>query len=366
MAGQFLAEAAAAGFEVQPSVIGNWKRFQGNQSRAYRYAGNAYNQLDECYRLYSLAVAGAPSNAAMNRLKESGGLDSRAEWMLAAAYAVTGKTKQAQELMAKALSGHYDGEDFTFGSSLRDKAVVLQAYALTGNVAQALPTALEVAGSINNGHCSTQEAAFAAMAMDRLYAKVGTQTLKATIGGKEVTSAQSVHTEPVTGPVEVKNTSDGDLYVTLTKVSRAPAGTKVSAAESGLKLSVTWQDAAGKALKPASIPQGTEFTAVVKVSNPTPSDYRYLALTERIPSGWEILNQRMRGGSTEGSADYSDIRDDRCNWFFDLPHGATKTFTLRLRAAYEGEYILPAVTCTAMYNPQVAANTASGTASVTR
>ena len=366
MAGQLLAEAAAAGFEVQPSVLGNWKRFQGNQSRAYRYGGPAYNQLDECYRLYTLAVAGAPSNAAMNRLKESGGLDSRAEWMLAAAYAVTGKTKQAQELMGKALSGNYDWDDFTFGSNLRDKAVILQAYALTDNVAQALPTALEVAGSINQGRCSTQEAAFAAMAMDRLYAKVGTQTIRATVGGKEVISAKSVHTEPVTGPVEVKNTADGDLYVTLTKVSRAPAGTKVSAAESGLKITVSWQDASGKALNPASIPQGTEFTAVVKVSNPTPSDYRYLALTERIPSGWEILNQRMRGDSAEGYADYSDIRDDRCNWFFDLPHQMSKTFTLRLRAAYEGSFVLPSVTCSAMYNPQVAAHTASGTASVTR
>ena len=366
MAGQLLTEAAAAGFEVQPSVLGNWKRFQGNQSRAYRYGGPAYNQLDECYRLYTLAVAGAPSNAAMNRLKESGGLDSRAEWMLAAAYAVTGKTKQAQELMGKALSGNYDWDDFTFGSNLRDKAVILQAYALTDNVAQALPTALEVAGSINQGRCSTQEAAFAAMAMDRLYAKVGTQTIRATVGGKEVISAKSVHTEPVTGPVEVKNTADGDLYVTLTKVSRAPAGTKVSAAESGLKITVSWQDAAGKALNPASIPQGTEFTAVVKVSNPTPSDYRYLALTERIPSGWEILNQRMRGDSAEGYADYSDIRDDRCNWFFDLPHQMSKTFTLRLRAAYEGSFVLPSVTCSAMYNPQVAAHTASGTASVTR
>ena len=366
MAGQFLAEAAAAGFEVQPSVLGNWKRFQGNQSLAYRYAGNAYGQLDECYRLYSLAVAGAPSNAAMNRLKESGGLDSRAAWMLAAAYAVSGKTTQAKELMTQAVSADYDAGDFTFGSSLRNTAVILQAQALTGEIVQALPTALTLAEQVNKGRCSTQEAAFAAMAMDRLYAKVGTQTLKATIGGKEVTSAQSVHTEPVTGPVEVKNTSDGDLYVTLTKVSRAPAGTKVSAAENGLKLSISWQDAAGKTLQPASLPQGTEFTAVVKVSNPTPSDYRYLALTERIPSGWEILNQRMRGGSAGEEADHIDIRDDRCNWFFDLPHGASRTFTLRLRAAYEGTYILPAVTCTAMYNPQVAANTASGTASVTR
>ena len=152
----------------------------------------------------------------------------------------------------------------------------------------------------------------------------------------------------------------------MTTVSRTPAGVTVPAEANGLKVSVSWKDAAGKDLRVTSIPQGTEFTAVVKVSNPTPSDYRYLALTERIPSGWEILNQRMRGGSDESDADYSDIRDDRCNWFFDLPHGASKTFTLRLRAAYEGSYTLPAVTCSALYDPQVAANTASMTTAVTR
>ena len=366
MAGQFLSEASAAGFEVQPSVLGNWKRFQGNQSQAYRYAGNAYNQLDECYRLYSLAVAGAPSNAAMNRLKEGGQLDSRAEWMLAAAYAVTGKTKQAKELMARACSGDYDAADITFGSGLRDKALVLQVLALTDDLAQALPTALEVAERINKGRYSTQEAAFAAMAMDRLFSKVRSQAIKATVSGKEVLSAQSVHVMPVSGKVDVKNTSDDVLYVTLTTVSRAPVGTTVPAEENGLKLSVSWQDASGKAIRATSIPQGTEFTAFVKVTNPTPSDYRSLALSERIPSGWEILNERMRGGSGEEESDYRDIRDDRCNWFFDLPHGASKTFSLRLRAAYEGSYTLPAITCTAMYNPQVAANTESATTSVTR
>ena len=39
---------------------------------------------------------------------------------------------------------------------------------------------------------------------------------------------------------------------------------------------------------------------------------------------------------------------------------------LKLRAAYEGTYTLPAVTCSAMYDPHVAANTASGSAAVTR
>jgi hypothetical protein len=367
MAGQFLNEAKAAGFDVQSGVLGNWKRFQTNLSQAFRLAGNAaFSQLDESYRLYTLAVAGAPLTAAMNRLKESGQLDSRAEWMLAAAYAVVGKTNQAKELMAKEGVGTYGIADFTYGSSLRDKAVVLQAFCLTDNLAQALPAALDVAGEINQGWYSTQEAAFASMAMDRLYAKVGTQAVKAVVAGKDVVSAKSVYSQPVNGKIDVKNTADGILYATLTTVSSAPAGTPVAASSNGLKVEVSYQDESGAAVKPATLPQGKEFTAVVKVTNPTQADYRSLALSERIPSGWEILNDRLRSGADEGISDRRDIRDDRCDWFFDLPHGASKTFKLKLRAAYEGSFILPAVTCSAMYDPHVAANTASGKASVTR
>jgi hypothetical protein len=369
MAGQFLAEAAAAGFEVQSGVIGNWKRFQGNMCRAYRYAGNAFfSQIDECYRLYSLAVAGSPDNAAMNRLKESGGLDGRAAWMLAAAYAASGKVKQAKEIVARenTATGEYTAADFTYGSRLRDKSVILQVYALTDDLAQALPLSLEVAEEVNKGRYSTQEAAFAALAMDRLYAKVGTKTIKATVDGKEIVSAKSVYAQPVSGEVNVKNTADDILYATLTTVSRVPVGVTVPAEANGLQISVSYKDDAGKDLRATSIPQGTEFTAVVRVANPTQNDYRSLALSECIPSGWEILNDRMRGGGDETEADHRDIRDDRCNWFFDLPHGKYKTFSLKLRAAYEGSYTLPAITCSAMYDPHVAANTASSTTAVIR
>ena len=221
------------------------------------------------------------------------------------------------------------------------------------------------AEEINKGWYSTQEAAFAAMAMDRLFAKVGTQTVKATVGGKEVTSAKSVYAQPVSGKVDVQNTADGLLYATMTKVGKAPAGTPVAAASNALKIEVTYKDAEGNAVNPASIPQGKEFTASVKVTNPTQNAYTSLALSERIPSGWEILNDRLRTGVDNGG-EHRDIRDDRCDWFFDLGRGASKTFNLKLRAAYEGVYTLPAVTCSAMYNPHVAANTASGQAAVTR
>ena len=369
MAGQFLCEASAAGFEVHKDVIDNWKRFQTNLSQAYRRAGNAaFSELDECYRLYTLAVAGDAASGSMNRLKEAGDLSDRAAWMLASAYAVSGKSKSAEELIAniEKVTGEYEAGDFTYGSSLRDKSVILQALALTGQLSEAIPTAQEVAEEINKGWYSTQEAAFAAMAMDRLFSKVGAQSIRATVGGEAVTSAQSVYSKPVSGRVEVKNTSDDLIYATLTTASRAPALTPVAAAANGLEIAVTYQNADGTTLDPSSIQQGTEFTAIVKVSNPSSRDYKSLALSERVPSGWEIRNDRLRGGTGDGEADYRDIRDDRCNWFFDLPHGKSRSFTLKLRAAYEGVYTLPAVICSAMYDPHVAANTASGSATVTR
>ena len=76
------------------------------------------------------------------------------------------------------------------------------------------------------------------------------------------------------------------------------------------------------------------------------------------------MNERLRSGAD--SADHLDIRDDRVNWFFDLPKGTKKTFTVKLRAAFEGSYILPSTTCEGMYDPAVAANTASAQTAVVR
>ena len=56
----------------------------------------------------------------------------------------------------------------------------------------------------------------------------------------------------------------------------------------------------------------------------------------------------------------------RSQWIFSLGAAAEKTFSIKLRAAYEGSYVLPEVSCQAMYEPSVAANTASGTTQVVR
>jgi len=85
-------------------------------------------------------------------------------------------------------------------------------------------------------------------------------------------------------------------------------------------------------------------------------DYENMALTAILPSGWEIINQRMKQNSTfdQGDvADYSDIRDDRVLLYFDLKKGAKKTFNFMYNATYEGKYWAAPVFCEAMYDASI-------------
>ena len=65
-----------------------------------------------------------------------------------------------------------------------------------------------------------------------------------------------------------------------------------------------------------------------------------------------------------GKEDYCDIRDDRINWYFDLPvHRYSRNtqhfdFCVKINATYSGEFTLPAATLEAMYNPEYYARVA--------
>ena len=370
MAGIFLTEAEAKGFKVSKGVLASWVRFQKNISNAYRSAGTTvFSEMDECYRLYSLALAGQPLLGSMNRMKENKNLGYRAAWVLASAYAIGGKVQTATAIidgLGKNFE-EYSPYNLTYGSATRDKSMAIEALALTHRVAEAIPLAQEVAERFNAGKFSTQETAFAAIALDRLSGKVAGGTLKAEVSGKAVSSSKGFLSTKVEGKVNVKNTSDGPVYVTLTNRWRPDASEVLPALSSGLEISVTYKDIDGNAISPASLLQGTEFIASVKVKNLNrASGYKLLALEQIIPSGWEIINERLRGTDAGDSYDNIDIRDDRVQWFFSLSASAWKTFNVRLRAAYEGSYVLPGVSCQAMYEPSIAANTASGKAEVRR
>ena len=367
MAGEFLNEASKAGFEVNKGVLKSWEGFQKKMSQAYRIAGNnAFSHLDECYRLYTMAATGNANVSAMNRLREAEGIGDRAKWMLASAYALSGKAKIAEALVDEVSTEfpEYLPYNLTYGTSFRDKMVALEALALTGRLTAALPLAQEAVGQMD--WLSTQETAFAAIAYHRLHDKLGTSAIQASVNGSNVASTGSVATVPASGAITVKNNADGPLYGSLVSISRPAAGAVVPARSNGLRLEVSYKDEKGRSVNPASLAQGTRFSASVKVLNATQGDLENLALGLCIPSGWEIQNDRLLGGEDESGYDHKDIRDDRVNWFFALPAGKAKTFTVQLRAAYEGTYTLPAIVCEAMYQRGINASTASGSAVVNR
>ncbi len=378
MAGQFMVAAQQAGFSVSKGVMASWSRYQKKAVQDYRNSENRFLwDLEQAYRLYTLALNSEPESGAMNRLKESETLSNQAGWMLASAYAVAGKKNVAKEMIAglKSDFSEYPEADRTYGSPVRDKAVAIEAMVLADEIPGAMDVAQEVAGAISDGWYMTQEVAFATNAMHRLAGKIGTGELSAQgeQGGKsiQVKSSKSVARADVdtkTGGIDVKNNTDGSLYATFITSTMPKYGERIEARSSGLSLNVSYTSDNGKTLSPYEIPQGSDFTVTITVGNISGmKDYTDLALTEMIPSGWEIFNDRLFGGeSGRGNFSYRDIRDDRVIWFFDLPKGTSKSFRIKMHAAYEGEFVLPSVKCEAMYDSHVNANTASGIAKVTK
>ena len=396
--GMFLTLAQEKGYAVHPNVLNKWKRFQRAAAQNWRMPQEASNwqiwqsELQQAFRLYTLALAGAPEYGAMNRMKEQPGLSIQAKWRLAAAYALTGKMKPAGELVynAETTVMPYSSMNLIYGSSDRDEAMILETLILMKRDRDALQQAKKVSQNLaQENWFSTQSTAFALMAMGRLAEQLsGTLDFTWSWNGKQqpaVKSAKAVFekeiaTSPKSGTVSVKNQGKGALSVDLITRTQLLNDTLPAIADN-IRLDVKYTDMAGSPISVEDIRQGTDFMSAVTLSNISgTSDYSNLALTHIIPSGWEIYNERMivpeasssnsnEANTPESSADkytYKDIRDDRVLTYFDLRRGESKTFTVRLQATYAGNFILPAIQCEAMYDAAVQARTKAGRTTVSR
>ena len=396
--GMFLTLAQEKGYAVHPNVLNKWKRFQRAAAQNWRMPQEASNwqiwqsELQQAFRLYTLALAGAPEYGAMNRMKEQPGLSIQAKWRLAAAYALTGKMKPAGELVYNAETTviPYSSMNLIYGSSDRDEAMILETLILMKRDRDALQQAKKVSQNLaQENWFSTQSTAFALMAMGRLAEQLsGTLDFTWSWNGKQqpaVKSAKAVFekeiaTSPKSGTVSVKNQGKGALSVDLITRTQLLNDTLPAIADN-IRLDVKYTDMAGSPISVEDIRQGTDFMSAVTLSNISgTSDYSNLALTHIIPSGWEIYNERMivpevSSSSTNeanvpessaGKYTYKDIRDDRVLTYFDLRRGESKTFTVRLQATYAGNFILPAIQCEAMYDAVVQARTKAGRTTVSR
>lgn len=365
-AGHFLTEAERKGYHVPADILRQWKQYQRRAAQAWQRTSNQFNaDLMQAYRLYTLALSGSPEMGAMNRLRESGKLSVSAIWTLAAAYVKAGQPEAAAKIIENipAQVDAYRESGYSFGSDLRDKAIILGTLVLLDEKTRAFELLKDLSARLsNNGYwMSTQEIAFALNAISAFVAteKRGELAFTHIVGGRRVSATSTLPVAQVPIPFEgsrevgLVNNSTGTLFARVI-MQGLPARGNESDAASNLNLSVRYTDMNGNNIDPSRLEQGTGFVAEVKVTHPgVLSSYENLALSQVFPPGWEISNLRLEDAGQFLASDpytYQDIRDDRVYTYFDLGKGASKTFRVMLTATYAGEFYLPAVTCEAMYD----------------
>jgi uncharacterized protein YfaS (alpha-2-macroglobulin family) len=161
-AGHFAVEAQKAGYLPPPGLLDQWTSFQRRRARAWvpgegqppadalaGYRGQV--ELTQAYRLFTLALAGAPELPAMNQLRERASLPVAAKWRLAAAYQLAGQPEAARALASgtSVAVKPYRELAGTYGSDLRDRAMVLEAVVLLGMAEHVGPLATGVSEALS-------------------------------------------------------------------------------------------------------------------------------------------------------------------------------------------------------------------------
>ncbi|MBC6995271.1 MG2 domain-containing protein [Neolewinella lacunae] len=367
----FLIEAERAGYSVPFDLKNQLIKFQRKAAGDWQdsdknfYASSAQLQRDQAYRLYSLALAGKAEVGAMNRLKgKSAQLPSAARYQLAAAYALLGQKNASTELMqgAEPTVASYRELGYTFGSDIRDMAMILEAQLASNDQASAARQVFRLAERIGQRNwLSTQEAAFAFLSIGKMNAAQSSQLTadftsptgaRTAVGANTGVFQIELPTDAPTASFTLKNTGTGTLYASVI-TSGVPLPGEETAVNENLVLTVSYTDENGNKVDVSRLRSGTEFIANYTVRNPGSlgMDYRQLALRSLLPSGWEVSNERLDATATGNAAsyDYRDIRDDRVYTFFHLGRGQSKNFALRMTATYPGRYYLPSQVSEAMY-----------------
>jgi len=387
-AGHFMLEAEALGYKLPLGFVSNWAKYQSRMANSWDRQSHSMgyrrsHEINQAYRLYTLALAKKPALGAMNRMREMKELSPAASWSLAGAYLLVGKKEVARQLTAGLSTSvaSYRELSYTYGSSLRDQAMILEVLILMDDKVEAKKLVDDLAKQMASGNWySTQTTAYVLLAIGKFVGNTeGSDEMKFsyTLNGREETvnvNAPMQRLElpfkgEIGGEVEVRNTDARTLFVNL-QLDGIPLDQEVSDSENDLNMEVRYYGMDGNPLDPVELEQGSDFMAEVTLKHPgLRVNYKELALSQMFPSGWEIRNLRLdniESSHVKNQPDYQDIRDDRVYSYFGLNRGESKTFVVMLNAAYLGEYFLPAVYCEAMYDNGIHATRAGKWVKVVR
>ncbi|NIM15392.1 MAG: hypothetical protein GTO45_25725 [Candidatus Aminicenantes bacterium] len=374
----FLVEAQKLGYHVPEGLLKGLIRFQ--KSRALM---DTDNLLERTYRLYILALAGEPQVGPMNLLKENhlSRMPNAAKWMLAAAYYLSGRKETAKRILidAETTVKSYSNYGRTYGSRLRDQAIILEVAVLTEDWNRADVLYEYILNQISSkSWYSTQTLGYSLLAVGK-YIRVNAlderQEKPLMSGYIKLPGKQQIPFETdkikLTFPVEQGFGQNGKVYISKNSAIKrvivvvewdgVPLYPDIKDKSKNLGLTVEWLNEMGERIDTTDIKQGTAFWGHFNVYMNIYRSGRLdeLALVQVLPAGWEIENIRLLKQDMPrwmkrwklNNEEYLDIRDDRIMWFFDFPNSnTTYDFVVKLNAVTVGEFTLPPTLFEAMYD----------------
>ncbi|WP_024466392.1 alpha-2-macroglobulin family protein [Treponema pedis] len=379
-AGHFMLEAKKAGYTVNETVYQAWLTRQTELAK--NWSSNFIDSMEnQAYRLFTLALAGSPDIGAMNRLKNmEDSLNEVSKSMLAASYALSGHIKTARLLLEKVYEPttvyRYSGRNYS--SNIRDTALILSAYTITGDNSRTSNLIQKLAKvSSSDEWLSTQETAWLLLSLAPHYKfdkskevsceiVCGTTTFKETIHGASKIFEMPVESE-TTKNLKIKNTGGSPLYAAINVSGKLLPGEETDFS-SNLNIKADFFTEDEEKIEPENLQLGARFKLKITVKNISNADVDNVALSLPVPTGWEMTNLRLGtseesknedeeeeedyndGSSVKKLYDYQDFRDTHIYTHFNLTESETKTFEFMGTVTYGGSYYIPAIYAEAMYD----------------
>jgi uncharacterized protein YfaS (alpha-2-macroglobulin family) len=367
-AGHFMLEAKEAGYHVPQELIDNWVRYQKTAINKYKYRKyETYKLRSHIYSMYLLAKAGKADVGALNFAREKyfKYCDDSMRWMMAAAYKLAGAENEAKRIVSKTgvLTKDYIEHSGTYGSALRDKAMILEAMLNFDESEDMLKVYKNIAEEVSGKNWfSTQTAGYSLLALGKYIRK------------SNVDKDQKLSGRIIEGNGKVHKFNSSDMVMNFNLENSIGKEVKIEFDKSDIKNVFITSEWSGVPLRSSTqkesnglivnrriignarndFKQGSTLEIEIDVENLEKTKLENIALVQLLPSGWEIVNERLKddnnGNYGVSSYDYIDIRDDRLMWFFDLNTRSKKVFKFKVNVVTVGEFYLPATNCEAMYD----------------
>lgn len=370
-----LLEASKAGYTVPKEVLESALNYVQDMAFYYNYRNY------KAYSYYVLALAGKKNvnrirKAIKNIRKYSKETRSEELFLLSAALILSGEKSEGMKLITPLFNDIPEFKRYpnkNFYSTLRYlglKLFIMEEIDPAGDWGQS--TAEAIARMLDRFtryyYYTTQELAWSVCGLGKRLHNMGDQRVKkATLIAadkkyplKKCNAGLVLSGTGFSGMSPLELNTDGAGYAYLSTTGY-PLDFSRKVDYNGLKVKVIAKDIKGNPVQlTTGVKIGDLIVFHVSIENLASSKLNDVALTVRIPSGFDIENPRLKGGhviswvneNTLWNYEHMDIRDERIQLFGDLPYHQTKHIYFAVRASFSGGFTMPGASAEVMYDPQ--------------